>query len=160
MRNIRNTMELIEYVSRPICNDYRNTFYEINEISEKKCSIYFNIVKSLFDRVEETYLGDEVMFARYNELGEYDIEKHFTWCWFKSLVDNGLCFMDDTELRRYFMNYFKESFYYESKKNYNFNKNLDYWYNTFNLNTQKTKSELETLLDLHHIFDKTFLNKL
>ncbi len=160
MRNIRNTIELIEYISKPICNNYRNSFYEINDISEKECSKYLKIIQSLSNNIKETYLGDSVMFSRYKELGEYDIERHFDWCWSKTLISNELSLVDDTELKRYFINYFKETFYYEPKENHDKTHDLNHWNRVFDLNVQKTKSELEFLLDLHNIFDKTFLNKL
>jgi hypothetical protein len=149
---IRNTINLIEYISKPMKKEDVLLLYRVNNVTPEKTELYLDFVQSLFMLVTSTYLGDDVM-------DEKEERKHFNWCWNKvisSFKKERIYFEDNIEMYSYFSSLFTESFYQEEdKSDDNIQQLMDFWVNTFKYNPIKTRSELETFFDLYKLFDKS-----
>lgn len=154
MKGKIQTLDFIEYISKPMEKDDIILLYRINNITPERTNLYLDFSHSLFDLVVTTYLGDDVM-------GENSFKEHFNWCWTTTVTNfkkEGIYF-DSTELYNYFFTLFLESFYSENDKSeMNINKLLEFWQDIFKYSTNKTRSEIEAFIDLYKLFDKSLLN--
>jgi len=154
MKGKIQTIDFIEYISKPMEKDDILLMYKINNIIPERSSLYLDFTHSLFEVVTTTYLGDDVMDGK-------SVKEHFDWCWKNTITSfkkEGIYF-DSTELYTYFFTLFIESFYGETdKSDVNVNKLLEFWEDIFKYSTSKTQSELEAFIDLYKIFDKSLLN--
>ena len=149
---ILNTINLIEYVSRPMKKEDVLLLYRINNVTPERTELYLDFVKSLFNLITSTYLGDDVM-------GDKEMKKHFNWCWTKVLSGfrkEHIYFDDNVEMYSYFNSLFTEFFYNEDdKSDDNIKELMEFWVDSFRYEPTKTKSELETFFDLYKLFDKS-----
>jgi hypothetical protein len=149
---IRKTIDLIEFVSKPMRKDDVLILYRVNNVTPEKTELYLDFIQSLYNVVTTTYLGDDVMTKR-------DITKHFGWSWNQvvtSFRKEHIYFEDNIEIYSYFNLLFTESFYdEEDKSEKNIKPLMDFWFTTFNYTPIKTRSELETFFDLYKLFDKS-----
>ena len=109
---IRKTIDLIKFVSKPMRKDEVLILYRVNNVIPEKTELYLDFIRSLYDIVTTTYLGDDVMSDR-------DIKKHFGWCWNQvvtSFRKEHIYFEDNIEIYSYFNTLFTESFYDEDDK--------------------------------------------
>jgi hypothetical protein len=148
----RTTIDLIEYVSKPMKKDDVLILYRVNNVIPEKTELYLDFIQSLYNIVTTTYLGDDVMNIK-------DNKKHFGWCWNKvvtSFRKEHIYFSDDIEIYSYFSTLFTESFYEEEDKSVgNIKLLMDFWSDTFQYTPNKTRSELGTFFDLYKLFDKS-----
>jgi hypothetical protein len=151
-KKIRNTMELIEFISKPMRKEDVLVLYRVNNVIPEKAELYLDFIQSLYDTIISTYLGDDVMDIK-------DTKKHFEWCWNKVITDfkkEHIYFEDNIEIYSYFSSLFTESFYEEEDKSEkNINQLMDFWSTTFSYTLNKTRSELESFFDLYKLFDKS-----
>jgi hypothetical protein len=149
---IKETINLIEFISKPMRKEDVLLLYRVNNIIPEKIELYLDFIKSLYDLVTSTYLGDDIMSGS-------DIKKHFNWCWnqvIQSFRREHIYFVDNIEMYTYFNSLFLESFYDEEDKSLeNVGELMDFWSNTFQYNPIKTRSELEAFFDLYKLFDKS-----
>ncbi len=73
-RKIKETINLIEFISKPMRKEDVLLLYRVNNVIPEKIELYLDFIKSLYDLITTTYLGDDIMF-------ELDMKKHFNWCW-------------------------------------------------------------------------------
>lgn len=154
MKGKIQTIDFIEYISKPMEKDDILLMYKINNIIPERGSLYLDFTHSLFETVTTTYLGDEVMDGK-------AVKQHFDWCWNQTITSfkKEKIYFDSTELYNYFFTLFVESFYSENdKSDGNVNKLLEFWVDIFKYSTSKTQSELEAFIDLYKLFDKSLLN--
>lgn len=148
-KKIKNYKDLIEYISKPMDQEELEFLYKINNIKIERVELYLDFIHTLFYNVTETYLGDDVVKGD-------DIKKHFDWCWDKSIKTfelEGIFFLSD-DLYNYFYSLFFESFYKEEdKSDENVNQLIFFWEDIFDYRGEKSKSDLESLLDLYKIFN-------
>lgn len=141
------------YIHNPMSNDSVKMLYAANNIIIEKCELYNDFTQSLLKIVFDTYMGDDVTTVK-------EQIKHFKWCWDKNISNfkkEGLVF-DNKNLYNYFMEFLLEVFYTSSDKN-NFD-NLDkvllkLWSNVFDYDRPKTNSDVDTLIELYRIFEKS-----
>lgn len=149
---IRNTIDFLEYLSKPMKKDDVLLLYRINNIIPEKVELYLDFVEYLYELVTTTYLGDDVM-------GENDCTNHFNWCWSKvinSFKKERIYFEDNIDIHTYFSSLFLESFYEEDdKSNDNISQLIDFWRKVLKYNPTKTRSELESLFDLYKLFEES-----
>jgi hypothetical protein len=149
---IRKTIDLIEFISKPMRKDDVLILYRVNNVTPEKTELYLDFIQSLYNVVTTTYLGDNVMTKG-------DVKKHFGWSWnyvVTSFRKEHVYFEDNIEIYSYFNTLFTESFYdEEDKSENNINPLMDFWSTTFNYTPIKTRSELETFFDLYKLFDKS-----
>lgn len=149
---IKKTIDLIEFVSKPMGTEDVLMLYRVNNVIPEKTELYLDFIWSLYNVVTTTYMGDDVMTKR-------DITKHFGWCWNQvvtSFRKEHIYFEDNIEIYSYFSFLFTESFYdEEDKSEKNIKPLIDFWSDAFSYKPLKTRSELETFFDLYKLFDKS-----
>jgi len=153
MKGRIQTIDFIEYISKPMNKEDILLMYRINNVIPERSLLYLDFTHTLFDLVTTTYLGDDVMDS-------ISVKHHFDWCWKKSIdtFKKEKISFDSKELYTYFLTLFLESFYSEiDKSDNNVNKLLEFWEDIFTYSTSKTQSELEAFIDLYKIFDKSLI---
>lgn len=154
MKGKIQTLDFIEYISKPMNKEDISLMYKINNITPERSILYLDFTHTIYDNVVSTYLGDEVMDGK-------SVREHFDWCWNKtvSTFKKEEIYFDSNELYNYFFTLFIESFYSENdKSDYNVSKLLQFWLDIFDYSNNKTRSELEAFIDLYKLFDKSLLN--
>jgi len=150
-RKISRAINFIEYISKPLDRAEMYQYYKINGIKPEKVELYYDFIYSLWDLVTTTHLGDDHM-------SEQDDINHFNWCWKKTIENfkrEKIVFDDNKEIYTYFFSITQESFYSEEKIEDNIRKVIDFWTACFNYRGIKTMSEMEALIDLYKLFNKS-----
>jgi len=153
MKNkFRTTVDLIEFVSKPMRQEDVLLLYRVNNVTPEKTELYLDFIHALYNTVTSTYLGDDIMTDK-------DVRKHFNWCWNQVLMSfkkEHIYFEDSIEIYSYFHTLFTESFYEEEdKSDKNIKSLMDFWESAFTYSNVKTRSELETFFDVYKLFDKS-----
>jgi hypothetical protein len=144
-------INFIEYISKTIDKNEMYYLYKVNGIKYEKVELYYDFIYGLFDLVVNTHMGDDHMT-------EEDDEKHFEWCWNKTVQNfkrERIYFDTTRELYNYFFTLMQESFYSEEKTEENSNKLITFWQTCFDYKGPKTMSELEALIDIYKLFNKS-----
>lgn len=146
----------LDYINNPMSKEGIAVLYSANNIKIERCELYSDFVQSLLRLAFDTYLGDDVTSV------EQQI-KHFNWCWEKnkeSFISEGLLF-DNPKLYHYFLEFMLEVYYTTADKHefIQMDKNvLKVWYNIFDYTRSKTNSDMDTLIEIYTIFDKSLKN--
>ena len=156
MNNKNGRQNFLDYINRPISKESIAILYSTNNIIFEKCELYSDYVQSLLRLVFDTYLGDDITSV------EQQI-KHFKWCWEKNLSNfkNEGINLGSSKLYNYFLEFLLEVYYTSIDKNDNneLDKNLlKLWKNIFNFNSAKTQSDIDTLIEIYLIFEKSLKN--
>ncbi len=126
---------------------------KINGFTVERGSLLLDFVESIVQKITKTYLGDDLMSTE-------DKRKHFDWCWSSVLSDfskENIFFNKKGNLYEYFLSFFNEIFYLEqNKEEKRLEKTLYFIINSFNYKRIRTKSEVDSFLDLYKIFNKSF----
>jgi len=142
--------QFLNYLTRPLSPDQMEIWVKANNIIPEKADLFFDFICSLYFLILETYLGDEVI------MNQKDRKGHFNWCW-KKTIDNftreNISFAEDGMHYDYFWTFFDESFY-EKNRDEKVWRMEEFFETLFKLYIQKTKSELDILLDIYHALDK------
>jgi len=150
-------INLLSYINQPLSKESIAVLYSANNIKFERCELYSDFVQSLLLIVFDTYLGDDIT--------NHDEQiKHFSWCWNKN-IDNfkkeGITF-NNNALYSYFLEFMLEVFYPLTKKDENKNnyKNiLNLWLFTFDFTVLKTNSDIDTLIEIYQLFEKSLINQ-
>ena len=148
-----NKNSFLGYINNPMDNDDIVMLYNENNIKCEKCELFSDFSQSLILIIFDTYLGDDVT----------DIEnqvKHFNWVWDKNInnfIEEGLDFENDI-LYDYFLEFMLEVFYIVPNKN-NIElidkKIIKLWVDIFDYHKNKTNSDMDSLIEIYKIFDKS-----
>lgn len=153
MDNKSKKNNFLDYINNPISKESIAILYNANNIKFEKCELYSDFVQSLLLLVFDTYLGDDVTSV------DQQI-KHFKWCWDKNIsnfTEEGLVF-ENKVLFEYYLEFMLEVFYssIDKKKYDQIEKNvLNLWNNIFDYNRIKTNSDIDTLVEIYRIFEKS-----
>ena len=133
--------QFFKYVTQPISREEMNIWVKVHNINVAKVSLFGDYLSSLYNLVNDTYLGLDVIKT------DKEITGHFNWCWEKTIGNfkkENINFNTKGTHYDYFFNFFYESFYL--KKNDEHLEKLKNFINIlFILHTDKTKSELDML---------------
>lgn len=150
---ILKSIDFIEYISKPMEERDILLLLKINGFTIERANLLLDFVQSITQKIVRTYLGDTLMTTE-------DKRKHFDWCWKSVLKDfskENIFFNKKGSLYDYFLSFFNEIFYLEQEKEEKkFQKTLYFIINSFNYKRLKTKSEIDSFLDLYKIFNKSF----
>ena len=118
-----------------------------HNIELPKLNLVKDFIISLYEIIDETYLGDSII------LSENDCKGHFKWCWEKTL-DNfskeKIVFNPRGKHFDYLEHFFMEAYYYNKQNN----KEViifRYINKLFNFEYTKTNSEMDALYDIYSI---------
>lgn len=147
---MENKNDYIEFISPEDYKYHLEIWYKIYNISREKTELFHDFLISLYNVIEETYMGDDIMIY------EEDQKNHFTWCWDK-VVDNftkeKIYFRKRGSCYEYFWNFYYEA-YYLIKLEKKENKIKEYTDKLFDNNYTKTRSELDIVTELYKLFDE------
>ena len=125
-------------------------WFRYNNVSREKINLFYDFIISLDDLIESTYLGSDVIDD------ESKMKGHFTWCW-KRIIENftkeRIFFKEYGNHFEYLWTFYYEAYYVQKMANANIQIH-DYYYKIFDLNHQKTTTELEILLTVYKIFEQ------
>lgn len=137
-----------------LSDNYKNQidiWFKAYNISYEKLSLFYDFLMSLYELVDNTYLGNDVIVTEKNK------KEHFTWCW-KKIINNfekeRINFYIYGYHYEYFWNFFQEAFYY-TKDNDEKVKIPEYFEVLFDFNHTKTRSEIDVLTELYKIFNES-----
>lgn len=144
----------LDYIHNPMSKESIQVLYSANNIILEKCELYGDFVQSLLGLGFDTYMGDDV-----TSLNEQI--KHFRWCW-NTNSDNfkreGLSF-ESEKLYDYFLEFMIEVYYTSLEKNQLDDVHqvlLSLWHSVFQYDNLKTHSDMDTLVEIYKLFDKSF----
>jgi len=134
-------------------DDDLKEWYEKYKIYYERNELYYSFFLKLFSRIEETYLGDDV-------LDKQEIAKeHFKWCYNKTIDDfksDDFIIINDGPLFDYLWFFFYNSFY-KMPNNDNV-KNIHIFFKSlFNYAKNKSNIEKDTYKFLYKLFEITFI---
>ena len=106
---MENKESYLEFITSENYKHQIDVWYRAYNISWEKIELFHDFFFSLYELVNETYLGYDVI------IDEIDQKNHFTWCWDKT-IDNfrkeRILFRERGEHYEYFWNLFLEAFYF------------------------------------------------
>lgn len=147
---MENRESYLEFVSSENYKHQIDIWYKAYNISREKIELFHDFLISLYNLVDNTYLGPDVV-----ELEE-DQKNHFTWCWDKTL-DNfskeKIFFKERGQYFEYFWNFFLEAYYFQKLEDKTVRIN-EYFTKLFNFKYRKTRSELDMLTEIYKLFDQ------
>ena len=99
----------LEFISSESYKNQIDVWIKAYNISYEKTELFYDFLISLFESIETTYLGVDVMSD------EADQKSHFTWCWDKTINNfnnEKIYFKERGNCYEYFWNFFLEAYYY------------------------------------------------
>ena len=147
---MENKEGYLEFIESESYKQQIDIWYRAYNISREKSDLFYDFLISLYDIMEETYLGNDVMES------ELDQKNHFTWCWDKTISNfnyEKIYFKERDNAYHYFWNFFLEAFYY-NKLDDSVNRVKEYFYILFDFDHRKSRSELDMLTEIYKLFDQ------
>lgn len=124
-------------------------WYKTHNIIFEKNELYYDFFNSLFELIEETYLGQDVLNT------EENISNHFKWCYNKLITNfetENINFKNGGPLYDYLLFFFLESYYKEPTPK-SIENIYEFFNNLFDFARNKNESELETYKFLYKLFN-------
>jgi hypothetical protein len=154
MSNTRKTQEFLSYIRTPLSQNSLNVLYSANNVKFERCQLFSDFTQSLISKVIDTYMGDTYTTP-------VQRIEHFKWCWDENIQD----FMNENielkhsmELFHYFQQFMVDSFYASTDKDEMDvvkHKLTKLWKYILGYTTNKTRSDVDTFLEVYKIFEKT-----
>ena len=147
---MENTENYLEFISSENYKHQIDIWYKAYNITHEKTELFFDFIISLYELLENTYLGPDVMIYEEDQMG------HFLWCWDKTIESSSkekIYFKERGNLQSYFWNFFREAYYFvkiEDKQDLI----KDYFTKLFNFKHKKTRSELDLLTEVYKLFEQ------
>ena len=123
-------------------------------IVKDRVEIYKDFTLNLLYYIIDFYLDRETLSA------DQDIRNHFTWCYRKvcdEFKQEGLDFSTNDVLKEYFYQFYYYQFYKLKLEESNHDSSLafyeKFWRNIFEIDKQKNKNVINTLIEVYNIFD-------
>jgi len=154
MSNTRKTQEFLSYIRTPLSQNSLNVLYSANSVKYERCQLFSDFTESLIAKVSDTYMGDE--FTKPVQRME-----HFKWCWDENIEDfsnENINLKHSAELFHYFQQFMVDSFYVSTDKSDMEtlkHKLTKLWKYILSYTTNKTRSDVDTFLEVYRIFEKT-----
>jgi hypothetical protein len=151
MTNKNKTLELFNYINTPMSKESVTVLYNANNITHEKCELYGDFIQSLMLLIFDTYMGDDITST-------IEQKHHFKWCWDKNVENfkkEGIG-IASIKLYGYFSEFTTEVYYLSSKKDENPNIRLNIlklWVYIFDYNNIKSKSDMDTLIEVYKLFN-------
>jgi hypothetical protein len=140
----------LEFVSSESYKNQIDIWYRTYNISHEKIQLFYDFLVSLFNLIEETYLGSDIL--KY----ELDMKNHFTWCWEQTIASfdkEKIFFKEKGSCYEYFWNFFLEAYYIPQYLEETI-RIKEYFYKLFDFNYKKSRSELDMLTEIYKKFEQ------
>ena len=147
--------EFMNYIVQPLTFEQMNLLYKANDIKFDKCGLYYDFIKSLNKLLSDTYLGAEYINS------DRETKEHYLWC-INKVINNfekeKIVFNNTDKLKEYFLYFYDELFYKDTDKSL---EKLDKLAElSFNYNRLKSRSDMDVLIELYKLLDKSLLKKI
>ena len=152
-----NSAEFIKYITNPLTKEEMQLLYKANNVNYDKCNLYHDFIMTLNKLVIETFLGSDVINT------PEDIKSHFIWCIdkvIKNFKEENIIFDNTEDLKEYFFNFYMELFYKFNDKEDVLEKLNKLSILSFDHLRIKTRSDMDVLLELYRLFEKSLNFKL
>ena len=140
----------LQFISSESYRHQIDIWYKAHNISREKTELFYDFVTSLYELIDNTFLGADVLQS------EDDQRNHFTWCW-NTTIENfnkeKIYFKERGNHYEYFWNFFLEAYYFEQLDG-NIIKIREYFYKLFDFKYRKTRSELDMLTEIYKLFEQ------
>jgi hypothetical protein len=147
---MENKEDYIDFSSPEKYRQQIEIWYRAYNISREKTELFHDFLISMYDLVDRTFLGGDVL--KYEE----DQKTHFNWCWDKtieSLAKERIYFKDRGNYHEYFWNFFLEAYYFP-KMDDSPVRIKDYFTKLFDFNYIKTRSELDMVMEIYKLLEQ------
>ena len=137
----------LEFVASENFKNQIEVWYKAYNITREKTELFYDFIVSLYEIIEETYLGLEVTET------QIDQKNHFNWCWNKVILDfdkESIQFKDTGNHHDYFWLFFEEAFYLNGDNPVRIK---EYFHKLFKFNFKKTRSELDMLTEMYKLLE-------
>jgi hypothetical protein len=119
-------------------------------VVKDRVEIYKDFTINLLYYIIDYYLDKQTLSD------DIDIRNHFNWC-FNKVCDEfkkeGLNFSTNENLREYFYQFFYNQFYKRENQDISLQYYEKFWRNIFEIDKQKNKNVINTMIELYNIFD-------
>jgi hypothetical protein len=125
-------------------------WYKANNISREKLELFHDFMFSLYEIIDGTYLGSDVLYLENDQRG------HFNWCWnqlISSFEKEKIYFKNSGNIYEYLWNFFFESYYFMMIENKT-PKVSNYIAKLFDFTYVKTRSELDVVNEIYKLFNQ------
>lgn len=140
----------LEFVSLENYKQQIDIWYRAYNISRERIELFHDFLASLYELVDQTYLGPELFDIEENQ------KNHFTWCWDKTIENfskEKIYFKEKGNHYEYLWNFFLEAYYYNQLDGVKV-RIKEYFIILFDFNYRKTRSELDMLTEIYKIFEQ------
>ena len=147
---MENKESYLEFVSSESYKQQIDIWHKAYNISREKTNLFYDFLVSLFDLIEETYLGVDVLQM------EEDQKNHFIWCWDKTIENfkkEKIFFKERGNHYEYLWNFFLEAYYYTKIEGVTI-RISEYFYKLFSFEHRKSRSELDMLTEIYKMFEQ------
>lgn len=154
MENIDKKIEFLSYIKSPLSEGSIAVLLSANNIKYERSQLYSDFVQSLLSKIFDTYMGDDIT-------SNVDRINHFKWCWHKNLEDfkiEEIYFSHTQEAYDYFLEFMYEVYYSIPDKDNKPQIPLTIsalWFRLFSYKTVKTRSDIDNLIEVYGILDKS-----
>jgi hypothetical protein len=151
--------QFFDYLKTPLNHTLVGDLYRKHNITHIRMHKYGEFIISLLQTCFDTYMGDDVT----DHEGRI---KHFNWCWNKTVSDfrvENTYFGVNLEIKNYFKEFIFEVFYNVENKLDNIinqKKMILFWQRIFDINSPKTKADMDCLISVYSMFESSISEKL
>lgn len=146
---MENREGYLEFISSESYKHQIEIWHKAYNITREKTELFYDFIVSLFNLVDKTYLGVDVMDIEESQ------KSHFNWCWDKTINNfskEKIFFKERGGHYEYFWSFFYEA-YYLTKINGGTVRISEYFYKLFDFKHKKTRSELDMVSEVYKIID-------
>jgi hypothetical protein len=147
---MENREGYLEFITSENYKHQIDIWYKAYNISREKTQLFYDFISALYELIETTYLGNDVINT------EEDQKNHFIWCWDKTIENfnkEKIYFKERGNHFNYFWNFFLEAFYFIQLDNQSL-KILEYFYKLFDFKHKKSRSELDMLTEIYKLLEQ------
>lgn len=149
-KDMNEKNKYLEYISSENYKHQVDVWYKVYNISREKTELFHDFLISLYELVDSTFLGSDVITT-------IDEQKnHFEWCWKKTINSfnkERINFKETGTHHQYLWIFFSEAYYYNREVGGEV-KIREYFYKLFDFNYQKSRSELDMLIEIYKILEQ------
>jgi outer membrane PBP1 activator LpoA protein len=158
MSYFKKQLELLEYIKKPLSIESIDLLYKANNVRYENTLVYSDFSLSLIHLVINTYLGDELT-------SDEDKKKHFDWCWTKVNINfqkEQINLKTTAELKNYYYDFLEIAFYQNTEKEEDEKLTagiIKYWKEIFDMQSIKTRAEVDVFLEVYKLFNSQLFEK-
>jgi hypothetical protein len=147
---MENGESYLEFITSENYKQQIDIWHKAYNISREKTELFYDFVVSLYELIDDTYLGSDVIIS------EEDQRNHFNWCWDKTIENfnkEKIHIKERDNAYSYFWNFFLEAYYYMQYDNTTVRIN-EYFNILFSFKHRKSRSELDMLTEIYKLLEQ------